>query len=141
MKHLRFALLTLLASASALAQSATLASDTTILSNAGGNVALTAAVNYDGEPGAIGWSIELPADWSLVSVGGPNVPAIAPEAGTTGTLEFAYTAVPTQRAEFTVVVRYPANAKTTTATSTVLVRAGGKLNTVTTQAVQLSGLE
>lgn len=140
MKHLRFAALAVLCAASAFAQTATLTSATTTLSPAGGQLALTATVNYEGEPGAVGWAIALPADWTLVSVGGPNVPAIAPEPGSTGTLEFAYTGVPAQRAEFTVMVRYPANAKTTAATSTALVRANGKLSTLTPKPVQLTGL-
>lgn len=140
MKHLRFAALAVLcAASSAFAQTATLTSETTTLSPGGGQLALTATVNYDGEPGAVGWAIALPADWTLVSVGGPNVPAIAPDPGSTGTLEFAFTGVPAQRAQFTVIVRYPADAKTTTATSTVLVRTGGKLNTLTPKPVPLRG--
>ena len=141
MNPLRLAVLGLVVSAaSAFAQTASLSADTNALSPSGGTVTLTAAVSYEGEPGAIGWAIALPADWSFVSVAGPNVPAIAPEAGTTGTLEFAYTAVPAQRAEFTVTVKYPANARTTSAGSTVLLRSGGKLNTLNPRPVQLTGV-
>lgn len=137
MKNLRFLpALALLASVSAFAQSATLTSNTNTLAPAGGNVVLTATANYDGEPGALGWSIALPADWSLVSVVGPNVPAVSPETGATGTLEFAYTNVPANRAEFSVMVRYPANAATASATPTVLVRAGGKLSTLSPAGVE-----
>ncbi len=140
MKSLRFALIALICSAaSAFAQTATLASDATTLSPSGGTVTLTATVSYDGEPGALGWAIVLPADWSLVSVAGPDAPAIAPDAGTTGTLEFAFTSVPAQRAEFKVTVKYPANAATATATSTVLVRANGKLTTVKPTPLQFAG--
>jgi hypothetical protein len=127
----------LLLSAVASAQTAALSSDTNSLTGAGGTVVLTASASYEGEPGAVGWSIELPADWTLVSVGGPNVPEIKPDDGTTGTLEFAYLAVPAQRAQFTVVVRYPANAKTASARPTVLIRSSGKLNTLTPAAVVL----
>jgi hypothetical protein len=122
---------------SAFAQTASLTADQTALAPAGGTIALTATVNYEGEPGAVGWSIALPAEWSLMSVAGPNVPAIKPEAGSTGTLEFAYTNVPANRAEFSVMVRYPANATTAVARPTVIVRAGGKLNTLTPPAVEL----
>jgi hypothetical protein len=123
--------------ATAFAQNATLTSDTTALVPSGGSVTLTATASYDATPGALGWSIALPADWTLVSVSGPHVPAIAPEPGTAGTLEFAYTSVPAQRAEFTVEVRYPANASPTKLTPTVLLRSDGKLTTLTPPAVEL----
>jgi hypothetical protein len=126
----------LLVATAAFAQTATLKSDATALSAGGGSVQLSASVAYDGQPGAVGWSIALPADWSLVSVGGANVPEIAPDAGTTGTLEFAYTSAPAGRAEFTVVVKYPAGAKSAKATPTVLVRTAGKLATLNPAAVE-----
>ncbi len=142
MNSLRLAFAFLVCSAvSAFAQNATLTADTAALSPAGGTVSFTAAVSYEGEPGAVGWSIALPADWSLVSVSGPEVPAISPDAGTTGTLEFAYTAVPPQQATFIVTVKYPANAPTAAATPTVLVRANGKLTTLTPKPVQLTGAQ
>lgn len=122
--------------ASAFAQTATLQADSTALSASGGTVSLTAAVKYDGQPGAIGWSIELPNDWKLVAVSGPNVPAISPGLGTSGTLEFAYSAVPAERAEFSVVVSYPAGASATKASSTVLVRKEGKLATLSPAAIE-----
>lgn len=121
----------------AFAQTATFTSDTNALAAGGGTVTLTATTNYDDPPGALGWSIELPADWALVSTSGPNVPAISPEPGSSGTLEFAFTTLPAQRAEFTVQVRYPANAATARVTSTVLVRGGGKLTTLTPPVVEL----
>lgn len=124
----------------AFAQTATLSSDTSTLSPSGGQVVLTATASYDGEPGALGWMIELPADWQLVSVGGPNTPDIKPDAGVSGTLEFAFVQVPAQTARFTVLVRYPANARTTSARSTVLIRAGGRLNTVNPAPVELQGV-
>jgi len=136
MKSLLLASLFAAASA-AFAQTASLTADNTSLAPSGGTVALKAAASYEGTPGALGWEIALPADWTLVSVSGPNVPSIAPDAGTAGTLEFAYTSIPTERAEFTVLVRYPANTATATATPTLLVRGGGKLTTVTPPAVQL----
>jgi hypothetical protein len=119
------------------AQNAALSSDTTTLSASGGTVTLTATVNYDATPGALGWSIALPADWTLVSISGPNVPPIAPEAGSSGTLEFAYMSVPSQRAEFSVEVRYPAKATAAKAAPTVLVRTAGKLTTLTPPPVTL----
>jgi hypothetical protein len=131
--------LAIFAAASAFAQSAALSSDTTTLAPSGGTVVLTATTTYDAAPGALGWSIALPAEWTLVSVSGPDVPAISPQAGSSGTLEFAFTAVPAGRAEFTVQVRYPANAESAQATPKVLVRAGGKLTTLTPAPVDLRG--
>ncbi len=125
----------------ALAQNASLVSDTSVLAQSGGTLVLRATADYDGEPGALGWAIALPADWSLVAVNGPQAPAIAPEAGSTGTLEFAYTSVPAGRAEFAVIVRYPANAASTQAVPTVLLRKAGKLTTLTPAPVALRGLE
>lgn len=133
--------LAIFTAATAFAQSAALSADTTTLAPSGGTVALTAMVNYDTTPGALGWSIALPPDWTLVSVAGPNVPAIVPEAGSTGTLEFAYTQVPAGRAEFVLQVRYPANAVSAQATPKVLVRSSGKLTTLTPPPVELRGIK
>ncbi len=132
--------LAMLSAASAFAQSAALSSDTSTLAPAGGTVVLTAATTYDTAPGALGWSITLPADWTLVAVTGPNVPAISPEPGSSGALEFAFTQVPAARVEFSVQVRYPANAGTAQATSKVLVRADGKLTTLSPAPVELRGV-
>lgn len=133
-----FTLLVTLALASvALAQSANLTADNAQLSGSGGQVTLTASASYDGTPGAIGWAIKLPPDWSLASVAGPNVPAIAPAAGSTGTLEFAYSSVPAGQSAFSVVVNYPAGATATQAAATVLIRINGKLTTLSPAPVEL----
>lgn len=137
MKSLRCLLLVFGLASLARAQTASLAASQTTLSPGGGTVVLTASANYEDEPGALGWAIALPADWTLVSVAGPHAPQIAPQNGSTGTLEFAYTAVPAQRAEFSVTVRYPANAANAAATPTVIVRRGGKLATLAPAPVQL----
>lgn len=138
MKLTRFVALALFAAAtSAWAQNAVLTANTTRLAPSGGTVVLTASANYAGEPGALGWEVALPANWSLESVSGANVPQIAPQAGTTGTLEFAYTTVPSQRAEFVMIVRYPAGATTATAKPTVLLRDAGKLTTLKPATIEL----
>lgn len=139
MRLVRFlALAVLCAVVPAFGQTATLTVDQPTLRAEGGAITFTASVAYEGEPGALGWAITLPEEWSFVSVGGANPPDIAPQPGSSGTLEFAYTRVPPQGATFTVVVRYPADAKTAQATSLVLVRAGGKLTTVKPAPVGLS---
>ncbi len=126
----------LLTASIAFAQTAALKADATALAPGGGTVTLTASVSYDGQPSALGWAIALPADWTLVSIAGSNVPEISPSVGSTGTLEFAYTAAPAAKSEFTLVVRYPAGATTAKATPTVLVRANGKLATLTPAPVE-----
>lgn len=120
-------------------QTASLTADTTALAPGGGSVALTATVTYDHPPGALGWSILLPPDWSLLSVSGDPIPGITPEVGNSGTLEFAYFTIPAQRAEFKLVVRYPAGATTAKAVPTVLVRANGKLVTLEPAPVAFGG--
>lgn len=140
MKVLRFLLLLAMGlSLPAFAQQAELRTDAARVSASGGQVKLTAAVSYDGAPGAVGWSIALPAGWKLVSVAGPNVPAVAPEAGSSGQLDFAYTAVPAGRAEFSVWVSYPAGAAGSKVTATALVRNEGKLATLTPAPVVFAG--
>jgi hypothetical protein len=124
------------AATAAFAQTASLKADSTALAAGGGSVALKASVSYDGQPAALGWEIALPTDWTLVSVSGANVPEIAPVAGATGTLEFAYTSAPAGKAEFTVVVRYPVGSTTAKAVPTVLVRANGKLATLTPAPIE-----
>ncbi len=126
--------------AAAFAQNASLSSDTAALSPSGGTVVLTATATYDTAPGALGWQIALPADWTLVSVVGPNLPGIKPDVGSTGTLEFAFASVPSSRAEFSVQVSYPANTGSTQATSKVIVRTAGKLTTLTPAPVELRGV-
>lgn len=138
MKTLRLALLSLVLAATAFAQSASLQADATKLAPTGGTVQLTARLSYEGEPGAIGWSIALPADWKLTQISGPNVPTVAPELGSTGTLEFAFSAIPSGRAEFTISVAYPAGTASAKAVPTVLVRKDGKLATLAPAPVEFS---
>ncbi len=120
------------------AQTATLKADSTTLATAGGSVALTATVSYEGQPSAVGWAIALPEDWALVSVSGTNIPEIAPAPGATGTLEFAYTSSPAAKAEFVIVVSYAKGSAGAKAVPTVLVRANGKLVTLNPAPVEFS---
>lgn len=124
------ALLALTLASVAFAQTATVQADTAALSPAGGLVKLTASVVYEGEPGAVGWQLTVPAGWALVSVEGPQAPQIAAPAGTTGTLEFAYTRSPRAGATFSVVVRYPAGTTEGKVVPKAIIRANGKLTTL-----------
>lgn len=141
MKLTSLVLLALLAAGALRAQTASLSSDTPVLAASGGTLVLRAVADYADEPGAVGWAITLPGDWSLVAINGPHVPEVRPEAGSSGELEFAYTQVPANRAEFSVVVRYPANSPSVAATSTAIIRAGGKLATLAPAPVRMRGLE
>lgn len=122
---------------SALAQTATLIADSTRLSADGGVVALTASAAYEGAPGAVGVALELPANWELVAVSGPDIPAVAPKPGTSGKLEFAYLQTPASRLEFTVQVRYPAGVTAALVSSQVVVRTEGRMATAKSEPVRL----
>jgi len=131
------ALAAALCATAAFAQEAKLTADATTLSDKGGVITFTATTSYEQTPGALGWSVVLPADWTLVAVAGTNVPEIAPAPDATGTLEFAYTSPPASSALFIVSVRYPARAASTKVTSTAIVRTNGKLATLTPAAIEL----
>lgn len=110
-----------------LAQTVSLGADAQVLSRRGGEVTLTATVNYEAAPSALGWSIDLPPSWTLVRVEGPDLPAVAPSPGTTGVLEFAFTRAPAGETRFAVVVGYPAGPGAAEVTAVALIRSGGKL--------------
>ena len=111
----RFALhiLFLLAAAAVVvrAQTATMTSSASIYPATAGQVTLSVSINYASvaAPTALGFTIELPSGWALVSTSGTNVPEIRSRAGDVGTLEFAYASAPTGSASFTVVVSHPAS--------------------------------
>jgi len=91
-------------------QTATLTTPTSSYSAAGGQVTLNASIDYSTktDPTALGYTITLPAGWTMVSVGGLNRPSIVPASGASGLLEFAYTSFPANSVSFSVVVAYPA---------------------------------
>jgi len=139
MNLLRIALLGLITTAWAAAQSATLSADLAKLSPTGGQLAITATVIYDNTPGAIGWSVKLPDGWALLATSGPDLPAVKPDKGAAGTLEWAYTAIPSNRAQFLFTVSYPAKAALPAEiASTVIVRTKGELKTVTPTPIRFS---
>jgi hypothetical protein len=132
-----FAFLLLALPTIVLGQPARLSATSTKLSPDGGTLVLTATTTYPSQPDALGWAINLPANWTLVAVAGRNLPAVAPDSGATGALEFAYTTVPSDRAEFAVTIRYPAGAGSAAVDSTVYLRAAGKLTTLTPARLEL----
>jgi hypothetical protein len=139
MNLLRIALLGLITTAWAAAQSATLSADLARLSPAGGQLTLTATVTYGDTPGAIGWSVKLPDGWALLTTSGPDLPAVNPDHGAAGTLEWAYTAIPPNRVQFLFAVSYPAQtALPAEIASTVIVRTQGALKTVAPVPIQFT---
>jgi hypothetical protein len=75
---------------------------------------LTVEITIDGDcptpVTALGFDEVIPAGWTYVSAGGPNTPDVRPSAGASGSLGFAYIAVPTLPATFTYTVAVPAEA-------------------------------
>ncbi len=76
----------------------------------GGQVVFTATIEYSSvaAPTALGYALTVPTGWALVSTAGPNAPEIRPSAGTTGSLEYAFTSAPAGSASFAITVSYPA---------------------------------
>ena len=139
MNLLRIALLGLITTAWAAAQSATLSADLAKLSPTGGQLAITATVIYDSTPGAIGWSVKLPDGWALLATSGPDLPAVKPDLGAAGTLEWAYTAIPPNRTQFLFTVRYPAKTPLPAEiAATAIVRTKGALKTVSPTPIRYS---
>ncbi|MEY4005093.1 MAG: hypothetical protein RLZZ221_1189 [Verrucomicrobiota bacterium] len=93
------------------AQTATLTSSASTYPATAGQVTLSVSINYASvaAPTALGFTIELPSGWALVSTSGTNVPEIRSRAGDVGALEFAYASAPAGSASFTVVVSHPAS--------------------------------
>ena len=65
---------------------------------------VTHTVEYEGKAAALGVKVTLPEGCSFVAVKGENAPAVAPQAGATGTLEFAWIDIPASGFTFAYVV-------------------------------------
>lgn len=89
---------------------ASLTANATTYASTGGQVVFTATINYStvAAPTALGFALTVPTGWALVGTAGPNVPEIRPSAGTTGSLEYAFTSAPAGSASFAITVSYPA---------------------------------
>ncbi|MBM3843690.1 MAG: immunoglobulin domain-containing protein, partial [Verrucomicrobia bacterium] len=100
----------LLAAAGLRAQSATMTAGASTYPATAAQVTLDVSINYASvaAPTAIGFTINLPSGWALVSTTGANVPEIRSRVGDVGTLEFAYASLPPGSAAFRVVVSHPA---------------------------------
>jgi len=76
----------------------------------GSDLTVSTEIEYGGTLSAVGVELSLPTDWSLVSVGGTDVPAILPLPGAKGTLEFAWITPPVSPIRFTCTVHVPGDA-------------------------------
>lgn len=65
---------------------------------------VTHTIEYEGKATALGVKVTLPEGCSFVGVQGENAPAVAPKAGTTGTLEFAWIDIPASGFTFAYAV-------------------------------------
>lgn len=110
------------------AQSASLTADRPAAS-AGEVVTIAAAVTYAGTPGALGWSVTLPVGWSYVGTSGPDVPAVLPQQGATGTLEWAFMDAPANAARFSFSVKAAGKPVTQQISGKALVRSNGRQTT------------
>jgi hypothetical protein len=78
---------------------------TVTLTGGGGTGATANAIILT--PAALGFTVNLPAGWTVNNVGGANVPSIAPNPGDSGQLGFGYFSFPANHATFTVTLDYP----------------------------------
>ena len=93
------------------AQTIVLTPSTTSLASAGGSITFTASISYSAKPATLGLSVGLPSGWSYLSgtsVAGTGEPSIAPAAGSTELLEWAFVTVPASPVTFTFTMAYPA---------------------------------
>jgi hypothetical protein len=96
------------------------------LAAGGGQLVLNVDIVYGEAPAALGLSIGLPAGWSFVATSGAAKPAIQPDAGTTGSLDFAWMTAPADHAAFSITVSYPAGTGATTLRGKAILRRDGK---------------
>jgi hypothetical protein len=98
---------------------------------AGGTVTITNTLTYAGSASSLGWQVTLPAGWSFAADAG-SAGDVKPAAGTTGTLEWAWSTVPASPVTFTYTVNVPAGeTEPRSLTASGIVRAGGTVTTVT----------
>ena len=118
-------------------QTASLTASASRITTSTGQLTLTARADYAGlTPSAMGWLITLPSGWSMGALAG-DVPNVTPAAGSTGTLEFAYSSFPTNAAQFTITLIYPAqSAGTVSVGSTFTYRS--PLKTITPSSLSVT---
>ena len=128
--------------AAALAQTATVTPSSNNYTSASGTITFTVTLTYSGTQSALGLSIgSVPAGWTFGSIGGSNVPQVAPTSGDTGNFDFTYTSIPSSPASFTFTVNYPAGLsgnQTFSGINGIFRPTGGALQTVPVSNVVIS---
>ncbi len=136
LRHILACFAAFVAASIGVSQTANLAADKSAVA-VDGDLTFTASVTYEGTPSAMGWSIVLPEGWTYVSTGGPDLPAISPQAGATGTLEWAYTDSPAGVAHFRFTVKAGGKSGEIPVRAKVLLRSGGKPSSAEAAAVSI----
>jgi len=108
---------------------------------AGGIVTLELGTSYIGTaPSQLGWTLVLPPGFSYA--GGESEPEVKPTTGNTGSIDWAYVAIPAGPANFRVRIAYVAGLTGRhTLYGTVSFRAGGLPSAVTPSPVTLSRVD
>ena len=73
----------------------------------GGTLTITNTLGYAGAISGLGWEVLIPSGWTFVSAGG-NLGNVAPVVGTTGLVEWAWTAPPANPMNFSYTLAVPA---------------------------------
>jgi hypothetical protein len=95
----------------------------------GATLTLTNTLTFPVSTTGLGWSVSLPAGWSFASDAGAG--EVRPVAGDTGTLEWAWTAVPVSPVSFTYTVNVPAGASgEQLIAADAIIRSGGTVSRV-----------
>ncbi len=74
---------------------------------AGGEITVITTIEYNEALTALGVRVKLPAGWTFKTVGGSDVPAVAPAEGASGEIDFAWIAAPAGPAMFAYTLAAP----------------------------------
>jgi hypothetical protein len=96
----------------------------------GSTVTITNTLTFPGTPSGLGWSVTLPAGWSLVAEAGA-AGDVRPLAGDSGTLEWAWTTIPASPVSFSYTLSVPAGASgEQLIAADAIIRSGGTVSRV-----------
>jgi hypothetical protein len=123
-------------SATAFAQTATLAPGSTVLSTTGGNVAITFNATFTGAPALYVLTVTIPPGWTYRS--GTGEPELKPAVGDQQTLSWLNVSSVASPVQFAFTVSYPASVTAATVTSAVTLRQNGVRTDLTPAAVVFS---
>ena len=100
------------------------------VSPASSTITIRNTLSFPGSPASLGWSALIPRGWSLVSVSG-QAGEVAPKAGATDVLEWAWTTAPASPVTFSYTLSVPTGESGPRAISAfAVVRGGGESGSV-----------